>query len=335
MATNMTEMVERMWQAHIDFLDYGKPKAVRCVAQLLDEVRDDERVIPALKCIKEIFSAFPREPEDSSLKQSDHSAVYRQEIVDEFPHRIPTTVIENLQAYMARARQYQVDHPTESPKNMRLDKRYSHTQQIEERLSFLRFWLIDAEQWLCAPEAKDIWNCLFVDNIFPSDQEACLEWFAEFRLKGQKVSHLDHKDFFINNILQMDPAHLTESGLKCFVGFFEEVNCEDVQMVRTQGRCVTRDLQSIGLDYLWRIVITGPKKVARDSRCELQSAENCPYPRKIPLLLYRASPGRFRSFKCFLDHRKGHHKEVRVRRNRQDYNGYTRVRRALQKLGGT
>ena len=40
-----------------------------------------------------------------------------------------------------------------------------------------------------------------------------------------------NRDFFENNILQLDPSLMTESGIKCFDRFFKAVNCKENKLI--------------------------------------------------------------------------------------------------------
>lgn len=72
-----------------------------------------------------------------------------------------------------------------------------------------------------------------------------------------------NKDFFENNVLQLDPSLLTENGMKCFERFFKAVNCREGKLVAKRRAYMMDDLELIGLDYLWRVrrfVATGKQK---------------------------------------------------------------------------
>lgn len=64
-----------------------------------------------------------------------------------------------------------------------------------------------------------------------------------------------NKDFFENNVLQLDPSLLTENGMKCFERFFKAVNCREGKLVAKRRVYMMDDLELIGLDYLWRVSI--------------------------------------------------------------------------------
>lgn len=63
-----------------------------------------------------------------------------------------------------------------------------------------------------------------------------------------------NKDFFENNILQIDPTLLTESGIKCFERFFKAVNTKEGKLKIKRRSLLTEDPDLIGLDYLWKVV---------------------------------------------------------------------------------
>lgn len=88
------------------------------------------------------------------------------------------------------------------PQTVRPGSRYSHVQEVQERLNFLRcvgnkiltmiegrgdnsclfgrFLLKDGQLWLCAPQAKQIWKCLAENAVFLCDREACFKWYQCF-----------------------------------------------------------------------------------------------------------------------------------------------------------
>lgn len=65
-----------------------------------------------------------------------------------------------------------------------------------------------------------------------------------------------NKDFFENNVLQLDPSLLTENGMKCFERFFKAVNCREGKLVAKRRVYMMDDLELIGLDYLWRVCVS-------------------------------------------------------------------------------
>ena len=71
------------------------------------------------------------------------------------------------------------DHPEVQPEDYMPDHRYNHLQQVTERLKFLRFVLKDGHLWLCSPQAVQIWECLAINAVYPSDREACFKWFTK------------------------------------------------------------------------------------------------------------------------------------------------------------
>ena len=72
----------------------------------------------------------------------------------------------------------------------------------------------DGQLWLCADQAKQIWQALAEEAVFPSDREACFKWFSKLMGEEPDLDPAINKDFFENNILQLDPTLLTESGMR-------------------------------------------------------------------------------------------------------------------------
>lgn len=112
----------------------------------------------------------------------------------------------------------------------------------------------DGQLWLCAEQAKQIWQCLAENAVFQSDREACFKWFSKLMGEEPDIDPGINKDFFENNILQLDPVLLTESGIKCFERFFKAVNTKEGKLKTKRRSLLTEDPDLIGLDYLWKIV---------------------------------------------------------------------------------
>ncbi|XP_043361853.1 probable ubiquitin carboxyl-terminal hydrolase FAF-X isoform X5 [Dermochelys coriacea] len=154
------------------------------------------------------------------------------------------------------------EHGEYDPQTVRPGSRYSHVQEVQERLNFLRFLLKDGQLWLCAPQAKQIWKCLAENAVYLCDREACFKWYSKLMGDEPDLDPDINKDFFENNVLQLDPSLLTENGMKCFERFFKAVNCREGKLVAKRRAYMMDDLELIGLDYLWRVVIQGNDDIA-------------------------------------------------------------------------
>ncbi|CAH1960059.1 unnamed protein product [Acanthoscelides obtectus] len=163
---------------------------------------------------------------------------------------------------MDRLRQLYKEQPELTAETYVPDGRYNHTLQVQERLNFLRFLLKDGQLWLCAEQAKQIWQSLAENAVFQSDREACFKWFSKLMGEEPDLDPGINKDFFENNILQIDPILLTESGIKCFERFFKAVNAKEGKIKFKRRTLLTEDPDLIGLDYLWKVVTLCPNDIA-------------------------------------------------------------------------
>lgn len=116
--------------------------------------------------------------------------------------------------------------------------------------------------WLCSDQAKQIWQCLAEKAVFQSDREACFKWFSKLMGDEPDLDPGINKDFFENNILQLDPSLVTESGIKCFERFFKAVNMKEGKLKLKRRTYLTEDLDLIGLEYLWKIVTVCGEDIA-------------------------------------------------------------------------
>ena len=69
------------------------------------------------------------------------------------------------------------ENPDVDPVNILPDGRFSHIEQINERLKFLRFLLKDGQLWLCEPQAKQVrapaWVYSAGAHLSNSDRALC------------------------------------------------------------------------------------------------------------------------------------------------------------------
>uniref|UniRef100_A0A668ARF6 ubiquitinyl hydrolase 1 n=1 Tax=Myripristis murdjan TaxID=586833 RepID=A0A668ARF6_9TELE len=265
------DIMDQALSAHIKILDYScsqdrDTQKIQWIDRFIEELRtNDKWVIPALKQIREICSLFGEAPQNLSQTQRSPHVFYRHDLINQLQHNhaLVTLVAENLSAYMETMRQFSKAEQAEfDPQTVRPGSRYSHVQEVQERLNFLRFLLKDGQLWLCAPQAKQIWKCLAENAVFLCDREACFKWYSKLMGDEPDLDPDINKDFFENNVLQLDPSLLTENGMKCFERFFKAVNCREGKLVAKRRAYMMDDLELIGLDYLWRVVIQGSDDIA-------------------------------------------------------------------------
>uniref|UniRef100_A0A672P7L3 ubiquitinyl hydrolase 1 n=1 Tax=Sinocyclocheilus grahami TaxID=75366 RepID=A0A672P7L3_SINGR len=264
------DIMDQALSAHIKILDYScsqdrDTQKMQWIDRFIEELRtNDKWVIPALKQIREICSLFGEAPQNLSQTQRSPHVFYRHDLINQLQHNhaLVTLVAENLSAYMDNMRQFSRGHTGFDPQTVRAGSRYSHVQEVQERLNFLRFLLKDGQLWLCAPQAKQIWKCLAENAVFLCDREACFKWYSKLMGDEPDLDPDINKDFFESNVLQLDPTLLTENGMKCFERFFKAVNCREGKLVAKRRAYMMDDLELIGLDYLWRLVIQGSDDIA-------------------------------------------------------------------------
>lgn len=256
-----TEIMDQALTAHVKILDYScsqERDAQKTVwlDKCVDELKNGEMwVLPALKQIREICILYEQST-NGGHGQHTHHAHYRQEVIERLQnqHSLVILVTNSLTNYMDHLRILYKEQPDLTSETYIPDGRYCHALQVQERLNFLRFLLKDGQLWLCAEQAKQIWQCLAENAVFQTDREACFKWFSKLMGEEPDLDPGINKDFFENNILQLDPILLTESGIKCFERFFKAVNTKEGKLKQKRRLLLTEDSDLIGLDYLWKVV---------------------------------------------------------------------------------
>ncbi|KAK0096487.1 hypothetical protein PV326_005319 [Microctonus aethiopoides] len=264
-----TEIMDQALTAHVKILDYScsqdrdAQKTVwldKCVEELKS---GDKWALPALKQIREICSLYEQNPNICNSQRSHH-VYYRQEVIDRLQgqHSVVILVTNSLTNYMDKVRLFEREFPGLDALTFMPDGRYNHVMQVQERLNFLRFLLKDGQLWLCAEQAKQIWQCLAEQAVFVSDREACFKWFSKLMGEEPDLDPAINKDFFEKNILQLDPTLLTESGIKCYERFFKAVNSKEGKLKAKRRTYLMDDVDLIGTDYLWRVITNSPEEIA-------------------------------------------------------------------------
>lgn len=259
------EVLDQALSSHVKILDYScaqerdAQKTIwldKCVGELQSS---ENWVLPALRLIREICCLY-----DATQNQPRTQNLNRQQVIERLQndHTLVILVTNSLSLYMEKVRILLKANPELKPNDLVLDHRYPHGQQIQERLDFLKFLLKDGQLWLCADQAKQIWQCLAVNAAFPTDREECFRWFGKLMGDEPDLDPGINKDFFENNLLKLEPHLLTESGIKCFERFFKAVNSKEDKLKGKHRGYVLDDDNLIGKDYLWGIITTGGEEIA-------------------------------------------------------------------------
>lgn len=256
-----TEIMDQALAAHVKILDYScsqerDAQKTIWLDKCVEELKTGQMwALPALKQIREICCLY--EPSANGMHpQRSHQIFYRQEVIERLQnqHSLVILVTNSLTSYMEHLRVLMNDSPDLTSETYLPDGRYCHALQVQERLNFLRFLLKDGQLWLCAEQAKQIWQRLAENAVFASDRESCFKWFSKLMGEEPDLDPGINKDFFENNILQLEPTLLTESGIKCFERFFKAVNTKEGKLKAKRRILLTEDPDLIGIEYLWKVV---------------------------------------------------------------------------------
>lgn len=265
-----TDLLDQALAAHVKILDYSctqyrDSQKNRWLDRCIEELKTSKTwVLPALKQIQEICCLYQESPANAPHAQRAPTVTYRHEIINKLQsnHALVILVADNLTSYMDEVRKSPKKIIEGNPLEFLPDGRYNHIAQVQERLNFLRFLLKDGQLWLCAPQAKQIWTCLAENSVFPHDRDACFKWFSKLMGEEPDLDPEINRDFFENDILQLAPALMTASGIKCFDRFFKAVNCKEGKLILKRRTFQMDDLELIGLDYIWRLVYCQDEEIA-------------------------------------------------------------------------
>ncbi|XP_055902389.1 probable ubiquitin carboxyl-terminal hydrolase FAF isoform X2 [Eupeodes corollae] len=262
------EVLDQALIAHVKILDYScsqERDAQKTVwlDKCVDELKSNGNwVLPALRLIREICCLY--ESNHNHHVQNSNKVLNRQQVIERLQNEYSLVILvtNSLISYMDQIRALSTENSETDATTYFSDGRFSHELQIQERLDFLKYLLKDGQLWLCADQAKQIWNCLTVKSVFPSDREECFRWFSKLMGEEPDLDPGVNKDFFENNILQLNPSLLTESGIKCFERFFKAVNSKEERLKAVHRGYILENNDLIGKEYLWLVITTAELSIA-------------------------------------------------------------------------
>lgn len=277
------EIVDQAIGAHLKILDYSKTFEKdsqrfywieRCVNEIGDS-NHGNNVITAMKHIREILLLCPEHCSKQYYASCEIQQQQQQRIKRETRHYIITKMnselelmsmlVRNLSNYMKWMRSKKSEL-NELDANIALDgRRISHRQELHERLGFLRFIIQEGTCLLSKEMATELWNCLAIQAIFPTDRQICFQWFSllmefDFYLDDD-YSHV-FLGFLHASLAKFDPSLIDIYGVECFEKFFKIINCNQEKLIYHNSSYLTNDVDLIGLDYLWKLILFGSNEAA-------------------------------------------------------------------------
>ncbi|OQV21658.1 putative ubiquitin carboxyl-terminal hydrolase FAF-X [Hypsibius exemplaris] len=263
-----TEIMDQALTAHLKIIDYTCSQdkdalKMNWLRKCVQEIKTNTWVIPALRHIKCICDQYPESNNNmggiGSMRSCNmpRSDVLKRLIQED---KIIDTVSSSLEQYLEQARfvwSHQGEPRSFDPMTQDLlGSKFSHFMHVDERLTFLRYVLQQGSTYLEDP--YKLWTCLAEHPVFPCDRDLCFKWFTKLMASTEHHDILPTviKEFFETKVLMLDPACLTESGLECFSRFLYYVNVKERKLEARRKQHYLQDVELIGIDYLWKIILT-------------------------------------------------------------------------------
>ena len=271
------EIVDLALSAHIKILDCSvaqnrEEQKIAWIETFIDQLRkpNDDWVVLAVRMIRSICRQFPENLSQQMTIQPRLGAlniIYRDKLIHNIQEKyaLVTLVANSLTDYMQKMKLYSNENPQYNPNYVKEGSRYTHLQQVEERLDFLCFVLKDGQLWLCLAQAEDIWDSLTEKSVYREDRQCCFRWFSKLMSDEPDLDPEISENFFACKILTLDTSLLSDEGIICFDHFFKLVNCRAhkfKQTSRSKSGFFLLDTDLIGLDYLWKIIVNCSDELA-------------------------------------------------------------------------
>lgn len=268
-----SEIVDQAVSAHLKILDsYCKTchkdlQKFEWIEKCIEEINRSycgNNVITAMQQIREICMLFPiSQPINkivSSAKKQfirPENRLNRRELLITFNEKfdIPAMLIKSLTLYMNWMKDMIKQDPAIDPNVVCKGRRFSHCEEVQSRLDFLKFFLKVGDYWLGISQANEIWNCLAQNAIFPTDKKFCFQWFSSLMSSESDLQPDIFLSFFESNIIKLDPSLLDIYGVECFEKFFKAINYSRANLSSDNHIYYMEDRDLIGMDYLWKMIL--------------------------------------------------------------------------------
>nr|XP_027204063.1 probable ubiquitin carboxyl-terminal hydrolase FAF-X [Dermatophagoides pteronyssinus] len=310
------EIVDQAICSHLKILDYSKTfekdsQRFLWIKRCIMEIQNSDygnNVLTSMKHIKEILLLFPENNSkqylyqnqndncDQNQQQQRFKRETRQFIINQMNLELNflKMLIKNLSNYMKWKKSTSTidngNDDDDDPNQILIGRRFSHCQEIYERLGFLRFIIQQSKCFLPIELAQELWNCLAIDASFACDRQFCFQWFSSLmdlyfyptnqndddgNGDGDNVNNEDEYlenflEFLQKNLSKFNPELIDIYGVECFEKFFITINCQHEKLIHLNDNShQTNDCDLIGLDYLWKLILFSRDQLAARKAIEL------------------------------------------------------------------
>ncbi|KAL5247027.1 hypothetical protein ACHWQZ_G019033 [Mnemiopsis leidyi] len=257
-----TEIIDLALSTHIKILNYiyshDKDKQrLYWIEKCIQNIRHHHCVVASLKHLREMCKLY---------SESHHGYGYVHKMKQlERDNTLIQLVINDIEFYLDQTKKLP-DIQTCKPTDVLPSRCYSHVDELNERLEFIRFTLKHANCYLSLTHAMQLWRHLTSHRIYKSDMDIIFRWFGELVGDDSDIEACVSRQLFVEKMLALDPATYTEPGLRCFENYFKEVNENEIRENKNNQKFSDDDSETfIGTDYIWRLVIEGREELTEYS----------------------------------------------------------------------
>ncbi|KAM3727860.1 putative ubiquitin carboxyl-terminal hydrolase FAF-X [Dirofilaria immitis] len=263
------EMIDAALEAHFNVLESAVPAEElrrhyieRCIDELL---LDSVFVLPALKHMQRLMTLMPECDYSTgrTITRAEYIATVQQDT------ELCSRLSKNVALYMEKVRNAVNERPhvyaaVEDAGILVFVGRYTHSDNLRIRLSFLHFLLSDGQLWLMTPQANELWDALIVRSVFEYERIYGFQLFGTM----QDQEDIDPKaldQLFTSRILKLPVEMLNEEGFSCFKTFWTAINKKHSKLFQpTEGMShyLMCDFDLEGMDYLWEIMLQARGEVS-------------------------------------------------------------------------
>ncbi|CAL8103226.1 unnamed protein product [Calicophoron daubneyi] len=286
------DITDSALKAHAKILDHnisevGAQNRMQWLIKMIGIMAEGPRsplLMPAIKQFTEICNLIP--VQQYSQKPPYGLCRTRMKEIERLDssYHLLDSAVKNVTDCMAFIRQERSknqgttsssDQPEEKPVHL------SVSVEVKELLQLIRYLLLEGGFSLPIDLMQQIWMGMMgsstpdvagtesaEDQATEEEREACFEWFS--LLPTNTIRSKEFRIFFDDNILRVNPAHLTPAGMKLFQHFFFHINLNHGLLladslsidVAPQFRYLMDNSDLHGLDHVWRMLLDAPDAVA-------------------------------------------------------------------------
>jgi ubiquitin carboxyl-terminal hydrolase 9/24 len=128
--------------------------------------------------------------------------------------------------------------------------------QLQERLDFLNFCIINAPLTLSLAQLDVLWDCCVVSPCCTAEEDQVFRWLEQARMNSAYALDMEATRHLFGRFAMTELEALTPTGYSCVEYFFRWINWKEQRFVQQDTTSfLVLDLPLFGSETLWQVAL--------------------------------------------------------------------------------